>query len=530
MRAEFGLMSPVSRGRKKRKSRTTSRSQAPLFAVPEACDCPACTGDDLDAEFDEIIGLLVDLPNDLPDDADLLDAQNMAGAFLALCAKSGGGPDDIASALIPAIEATGSEGALNLLFAVAATAEEPAAAAAAAAAGRLVSAGMRPPTWAPEAQETITAECVRFYDADENMSVLIGTMHRAGRSFSVFLSVEHWNCGAAGDLLLLGSEDLEPALKEVRAKARRFKVSLREEALDPAEFRWRAETALDVRQEHDADAAPDLDLGIDPDQPDDIDDEELDEELDFQATAAVVRSLLRQLPESDKPKPRHDRDGGMNALATLLSRGRQFKVPGQQARQPRVDLPPKWKKSAGPAPVYQLKVSLRGAKPPIWRRLQVPSDVTLARVHDIIQIAFDWNGGHLHVFHTPYGDFGLADKELGHQADSSVSLGQVAPGAGERIRYEYDFGDDWDHEVLVEQVLGPGVTNGKARCTGGRRAAPPDDCGGIWGYQELVHILGESSHPEHVDKLHWLGLSDATQFDPDTFDADAVNAVLSRLR
>jgi hypothetical protein len=498
--------------------------------VPAACDCPACTGDDREVEFDEIIGLLVDLSNDLPDDADLLDAQTMAGSFLALCAKSGGGPDAIASVLIPAIEAWRTDGALKLLFAVAATAEEPVAAAGAAAADRLVSTDMDPPTWAAEIEETITADCLRFYDADENMSILIGTMHRAGRSFSVFLSVDDWNCGAAADLLLLGSEDLEQALKEVRANARRAKISLREEALDPAEFRWRAETALDVRQEHDADASPDLGGGIDPDLADDIDDEEFEEELDFQATAAVVRSLLRQLPESGKPKPRHDRDGGMSALATVLSHGREYKVPGQQARRPRVDLPPKWKKSAGPAPVYEIKVSLRGAKPPIWRRLQVPSDVTLARVHDIIQIAFDWNGDHLHVFHTPFGDFGLANKELRHQADSSVSLGQVAPGAGERIRYEYDFGDCWDHEVRVEKVLGPGVTNGKARCTVGRRAAPPDDCGGIWGYQELVHILGESSHPEHADKLDWLGLADASQFDSNRFDAGAVNALLSRLR
>ena len=149
VRAESAVMSPVSRGRKKRKNRTGNRSQAELFVVPEACDCPVCTGEDLDADlFDEVIGNLVGVSSELPDDADPLEAQTMAGSFLALCAATGGRPEAIASGLIPVLEATGNDGALNLLLATAAVAENPVAAAAAAAAGRLVSTGLRTPTWA----------------------------------------------------------------------------------------------------------------------------------------------------------------------------------------------------------------------------------------------------------------------------------------------------------------------------------------------------------------------------------------------
>ena len=177
-------------------------------------------------------------------------------------------------------------------------------------------------------------------------------------------------------------------------------------------------------------------------------------------------------------------------------------------------LPAKRKKSDPPAPVYQIKVGLRGAKPPIWRRLEVPADISLARLHSVIQIAFGWGNSHLHVFETPYGSFGTADADLGHRSDAEVSLEQVAPAVKSKLRYTYDFGDDWDHDILVEKVLDPDGTAPLPRCTGGRRAAPPDDCGGIWGYAELVEILSDPADPEHQDRLEWLGLDDAADSTP----------------
>jgi hypothetical protein len=180
--------------------------------------------------------------------------------------------------------------------------------------------------------------------------------------------------------------------------------------------------------------------------------------------------------------------------------------------------------------VYQIKVALRGAKPPIWRRLQVPADISLAQLHGVLQVAFDWDDSHLHVFETPYGEFGTADAELGRRPEARVTLEQVAAGIKSTIRYTYDFGDDWEHEILVEKVVDRDKAASYPRCTDGRRAAPPEDCGGIWGYEELAEILADPKHPEHDDRLEWLGLDDAKEFDPAAFDADAVTRTLRLLR
>ena len=143
---------------------------------------------------------------------------------------------------------------------------------------------------------------------------------------------------------------------------------------------------------------------------------------------------------------------------------------------------------------------------------------------------FDWDGGHLHVFSTPYGEFGTADAELGHQPEAPVTLEQVAPGPRSKITYTYDFGDDWEHGIVVEKVRASAGSAAHPRCTGGRRAAPPDDCGGMWGYAELAEVLDDPAHPEHEDRLDWLGLGATAEFDPASFDPDAVTSRLARSR
>ena len=146
------------------------------------------------------------------------------------------------------------------------------------------------------------------------------------------------------------------------------------------------------------------------------------------------------------------------------------------------------------------------------------------------QIAFGWDDSHLHVFETPCGSFGTAGTDLGYRAETSVTLEQVAPAVNDKLRYTYDFGDDWDHDIRVEKVLDHDAAAGYPRCTGGRRAAPPDDCGGIWGYTELVEVLKDPANEEHDDRLEWLGLHSAAEFDPDRFDAAAVTRALSFAR
>jgi hypothetical protein len=192
------------------------------------------------------------------------------------------------------------------------------------------------------------------------------------------------------------------------------------------------------------------------------------------------------------------------------------------------------KRTAGPKYIHRVKVTLRGAKPPIWRRFEVASDITLQRLHRVIQIAFEWQDYHLHVFDTAAGRYGIPDPdgELDIRNDASKKLSAVADWPGDRIRYTYDFGDWWELDIVVEAVLPAEAGLRYPRCTGGRRAAPPEDCGGVWGYADLLNILADQRHEEHQARLEWLGLETAAGFDPGAFDSDAVNldlAVMSRV-
>jgi hypothetical protein len=197
-------------------------------------------------------------------------------------------------------------------------------------------------------------------------------------------------------------------------------------------------------------------------------------------------------------------------------------------------LPAKRRKRDRPAPIYQVKVGICHAKPPIWRRLELSADTSLAGLHEIIQVAFDWDDDHMHVFHTPYGEFGVADAGLGYRSEAPVSLEQVAPSVGDKIGYTYDFGDDWNLEIVVENLHTTKSTadlTGYPRCTGGRRAAPPDDSGGIDAYTRFVAALADSDHPDHENAVDWLGYTNPhPYFDPAHFDTQTINNALSRLR
>jgi len=290
-------------------------------------------------------------------------------------------------------------------------------------------------------------------------------------------------------------------------------VKITETELDPAEFRWQVERALDARAVHDEeDGGPDLAEGDDDGQ-------------NYHLLAALLRSRLRALPEPTRPPAPHGDEDEDAALFELQNLAQQYLNRTRRSGSgPK--LPAKRKKSGPAAPIYQIKVTLKGAKPPIWRRLEVPADTSLAEVHDIIQTAFGWANAHMHVFETAYGSFGVADRELGYRAEAPVTLEQVAPGAGDRLKYTYDFGDDWTHEIVVEKLLDrqPGAY---PRCTGGRRAGPPEDCGGVWGYAELVEVLDNPGHPEHDDRLDWLGLESAADFQPERFDATEITRALT---
>ena len=179
------------------------------------------------------------------------------------------------------------------------------------------------------------------------------------------------------------------------------------------------------------------------------------------------------------------------------------------------------------APIWilQVKVTLAGIRPSIWRRLLVPSDISLRKFHDILQIAFGWTDSHLHVFETGEGSYGLPDPDGMSdwmKNDARVKLGRVLVKAKDSITYEYDFGDSWIHQVVVEKViLEPGSLKVPS-CIDGARACPPEDCGGVWGYAELLKAIRNPRHSEHAEMLEWVG----EEFDPEHFDLEAVNQEL----
>jgi pRiA4b ORF-3-like protein len=177
--------------------------------------------------------------------------------------------------------------------------------------------------------------------------------------------------------------------------------------------------------------------------------------------------------------------------------------------------------------VYQLKITLREvSKPPVWRRVLVPADITLRDLHEAIQQAMGWDDYHMHVFSTGRQEYGSPDPELGHVSDRKARLSQVLTGPGDRLRYTYDFGDDWEHDIVLEETRTavPGETY--PSCSAGKGACPPEDCGGTWGYAELKEILADSSHEGHQDMLDWLGLDAGQDFDPQEFSVAEVNARL----
>ncbi|GAB4280218.1 MAG: hypothetical protein Kow0092_35860 [Deferrisomatales bacterium] len=175
------------------------------------------------------------------------------------------------------------------------------------------------------------------------------------------------------------------------------------------------------------------------------------------------------------------------------------------------------------APVYRLKVTLKGIRPPIWRRLLVPADVPLDTLHLILQIAMGWTDSHLHLFRVGQRQIGVPDPERGEVVDERrVRLADVAPGEKARFVYDYDFGDGWEHLVQVEEVLPPGPGVELPVCLKGRRACPPEDCGGAWGYQDILDTLSDPEDPGYAEALEWVG----EDWDAERFDPDEVNEML----
>lgn len=204
------------------------------------------------------------------------------------------------------------------------------------------------------------------------------------------------------------------------------------------------------------------------------------------------------------------------------------------------------KQKTGEETIYQLKIALKNSKPPIWRRVLVPSDLTLERLHYVIQRIMDWEDYHLHEFRKGERIFGPPEEapDLGFDVpdnslisalfaglpevedEAAFKLGDLLKRHGDKLDYLYDFGDSWEHVITLEKELPPEPGQVYPVCIKGKRAAPPEDSGGIWGYAMKLDILQNPDHPDYEHVVEWMG----ADFAPEAFDLDEVNEALAHLR
>ncbi|SHO51704.1 UPF0149 family protein [Desulfopila aestuarii] len=179
---------------------------------------------------------------------------------------------------------------------------------------------------------------------------------------------------------------------------------------------------------------------------------------------------------------------------------------------------------------YQFKISLQGAKPPIWRRVLVPDTVTLADLHEIIQLTMGWFDSHLHQFQIGRKAYGPElDDDWGMEPianEEEYTLHNLAKDLAPHFSYTYDFGDDWEHRITVEKTLP--INEGKPYpvLIKGKRACPPEDCGGIWGYMEFLEAYSDPEHEEHASMQEWAG----PDFQPERFDQDEIDEINEALK
>lgn len=187
--------------------------------------------------------------------------------------------------------------------------------------------------------------------------------------------------------------------------------------------------------------------------------------------------------------------------------------------------------SKPPNLIYQLKITLCDFKPPIWRRVLVPGKFNLYKLHQVIQIAMGWTNSHLHHFRVgeiyysyPYPD---TDWEDSGEVDSRrVTLAEIAPNTKSKFFYEYDFGDSWGHDILVEKIMPAEPRVKYPQCVQGKGACPPEDIGGVWGYADRLEAIRNPNHLEHEIYEDWRD----GDFDPTAFDVEATDQALRQVK
>lgn len=177
--------------------------------------------------------------------------------------------------------------------------------------------------------------------------------------------------------------------------------------------------------------------------------------------------------------------------------------------------------------IYQIKVNLRGSKPNIWRRILIPSDMLLSEFHYVLQATMGWTNSHLHqfIYDGEYYTKKLPDEMMMDDFGidyENMKVSDFLSHEKDKMIYEYDFGDGWQHNVLLEKILEPDPKQFYPVCIKGKMNCPPEDCGGLWGYDNMLEILSDPKHEEYENMCDWVG----DDFDPAYFDLDEINAFL----
>lgn len=194
----------------------------------------------------------------------------------------------------------------------------------------------------------------------------------------------------------------------------------------------------------------------------------------------------------------------------------------------------------GCSAVYQLKTTLQGTRPPIWRRMQVPATLRLCCLHDVLQEVMGWTDSHLHRFEKDGKCWGVPEDLEGDDGieitdERGTNVGAVLKTEGDSLLYIYDFGDNWRHDVKLEMILPVLAAVARPVCVAGERHCPPEDVGGPSGYDEFLEVIFEPRHEDFEHCITWAGGPSAVnrsvgRFQPEEFDLKAVNDLLSRTR
>ncbi len=173
--------------------------------------------------------------------------------------------------------------------------------------------------------------------------------------------------------------------------------------------------------------------------------------------------------------------------------------------------------------VYQLKITLQETKPEIWRRFLVDSSIKLPDLSKVIQTVMGWTNSHLHQFVKDGKIYSEPDEESFHESVDyrKIRLNQFMTEEKQSVIYDYDFGDGWSHKIVLEKIISDKIQN-YPECIGGKRACPPEDCGGPFGYGNLMEILSDPDNEEYDSMMDWL----EGDFDPEFFDIEEVNEML----